>query len=120
MVGVQMGMGMAGVMDPQFGNQISLVGQFWNLIAILIFLSINGHHLYITTLQDSFTWVAPGTLNITQASFEGMTQATYNATGGATFAAGYRTDVTPTTITSPYTTDSGRNAMIGFAINSCQ
>lgn len=75
MVGVQMGMGMAGVMDPQFGNQISLIGQFWNLIAILIFLSINGHHLYITTLQESFTWVAPGTLNITQASFAGMTQA---------------------------------------------
>ncbi len=76
MVGVQMGMGMAGVMDPQFGNQISLVGQFWNLLAILIFLSLNGHHIYITTIQDSYNWVAPGTLNVTQASFEGMMNAT--------------------------------------------
>ncbi|MFH1215701.1 MAG: flagellar biosynthetic protein FliR [Pseudomonadota bacterium] len=76
MVGIQMGMGMAGVMDPQYGTQISLVGQFWNLIAILIFLSINGHHIYINTLLDSFTWVAPGTLHIRQATFEGLMQGT--------------------------------------------
>lgn len=72
MVGIQMGMGMAGVMDPQFGVQTSIVGQFWNLLAILIFLAINGHHIYIKTLIDSYSWVAPGTLSITSATFEGM------------------------------------------------
>ncbi|MBI5557727.1 MAG: flagellar biosynthetic protein FliR [Deltaproteobacteria bacterium] len=74
MVDIQMGMGMAGVMDPQFGIQVSLTGQFWNLIAILIFLAINGHHLYISTLAESFTWVKPGTLHISGATFEGMMQ----------------------------------------------
>jgi len=76
MVGIQMGMGMAGVMDPQFGTQVSLIGQFWNLIAILLFLGVDGHHLYIRTLQESFIWVAPGTLHIGQATFEGMMQGT--------------------------------------------
>jgi flagellar biosynthetic protein FliR len=76
MVGIQMGMGMAGVIDPQFGTQVSLIGQFWNLIAILIFLAVDGHHLYIKTLHDSFTWVAPGTLHIGQATFEGVMQGT--------------------------------------------
>lgn len=74
MVGIQMGMGMAGVMDPQYGIQTSLVGQFWNIIAILIFLSVNGHHLYIQTLLDSFSWVAPGTLHVGRPTLEGLTQ----------------------------------------------
>jgi flagellar biosynthetic protein FliR len=74
MVGIQMGMGMAGVMDPQFGIQVSMVGQFWNLMAVLIFLSINGHHLFFKTLSESYTWVKPGTLIVTQATYEGMMQ----------------------------------------------
>ncbi|MFZ5760999.1 MAG: flagellar biosynthetic protein FliR [Thermodesulfobacteriota bacterium] len=74
MVDIQMGMGMAGVMDPQYGVQTSLTGQFWNLIAILIFLSVNGHHLYFRTLVESYTWVAPGTLNLRQATVDGMMQ----------------------------------------------
>ncbi len=74
MLGIQMGMGMAGVMDPQFGFQTSLVGQFWNVMAILIFLAINGHHLFFKTLTESFFWVEPGTLHITQATFEGVIQ----------------------------------------------
>jgi len=65
---------MAGVMDPQFGIQVSMVGQFWNLMAVLIFLSINGHHLLFKTLSESYTWVKPGTLILTQATYEGMMQ----------------------------------------------
>jgi flagellar biosynthesis protein FliR len=76
MVGIQMGMGMAGVLDPQFGTQVSLIGQFWNLLAVLIFLAVDGHHLYIRTLQESFTWVAPGSLHISHATFEGLMQGT--------------------------------------------
>ena len=74
MVGIQMGMGMAGVMDPQFGVQVSLVGQLWNVIAILIFLAIDGHHIFFRTLVESFAWVRPGTLHITQATYSGMMQ----------------------------------------------
>lgn len=75
-VGVQMGMGMAGVMDPQFGTQVSIIGQFWNLIATLLFLAMNGHHLFFSTLTESFTWVPPGTLNITEATYAGMLEGT--------------------------------------------
>lgn len=76
MVGIQMGMGMAGVMDPQFGNQISPVGHFWNIIAILIFLGINGHHIFFKAIVDSYNWVAPGKLFLTQATYEGLMQGT--------------------------------------------
>ncbi len=72
MVGIQMGMGMAGVMDPQFGGQVSLVGQFWNIIAFLIFLTVGGHHIFFRTIVESYTWVAPGTLHLSEATFNGV------------------------------------------------
>lgn len=74
MVGIQMGMGVAGVMDPQFGTQVSPIGMLWNLTVILIFLSINGHHMFFSTLVESFTWLKPGTASITKATFEGVMQ----------------------------------------------
>jgi len=74
MVGIQMGMGVAGVMDPQFGTQISPVGMLWNLAAILIFLAINGHHMFFSTLAESFAWLKPGTLHLSQATFDGIMQ----------------------------------------------
>lgn len=72
MVSISMGMGMAGAMDPQFGTQVSLVGNLWNIVAILIFLAINGHHLFFKALIESFNWVQPGTINITEATFKGI------------------------------------------------
>jgi len=74
MVGIQMGMGVAGVMDPQMGSQISPVGMLWNLTAILIFLGINGHHMFFSTLVESFEWLKPGSASITKATFEGLMQ----------------------------------------------
>ncbi len=72
MVGIQMGMGMAGVMDPQFGTQVSLIGQFWNIIAFLIFLAVDGHHIFFRTIVESYTWVAPGTLHLSNATYNGI------------------------------------------------
>lgn len=76
MVSISMGMGMAGAMDPQFGTQVSLVGNLWNILAILIFLAIDGHHLFFRTLVESFTWVQPGSLHITEATFKGIVNGT--------------------------------------------
>ena len=74
MVGVQMGMGMAAAMDPEFGTQVPLIGQFFNLVAILLFLSVNGHHIFFQTLVESFNWVHPGKLYLTDATYRGMMQ----------------------------------------------
>jgi len=74
MVGIQMGMGMAGVMDPQFGNQISPVGMLWNLTAILIFLAVDGHHLFFRALVESYQWVPPGGMSLSEASVQGVVQ----------------------------------------------
>ncbi len=75
MISIQMGMSMAGVMDPQFGNQVSLVGQVWTMTAFLIFLAVDGHHIFFNTLVESYRWVAPGTLHLTQATYNGIMDA---------------------------------------------
>ena len=72
MVSISMGMGMAGTMDPDNGTQVSLVGTLWNIVAILIFLGINGHHLFFRTLVESFIWVTPGSIHLGQATLRGI------------------------------------------------
>lgn len=74
MVGISMGMGMAGTMDPENGTQVSLVGTLWNIVAILVFLGINGHHLFFRTLVESFSWVTPGSIVLGQATLKGVLQ----------------------------------------------
>ena len=53
-VGLQMGLGFATFFDPQNSAQIPVMGQFLGLIAILLFLAINGHLLVISALVESF------------------------------------------------------------------
>ncbi len=72
MVSISMGMGMAGTMDPQFGTQVSLISYFWNILVILIFLGINGHHVFFRVMVESFQWLRPGSVHLTDATFRGV------------------------------------------------
>jgi flagellar biosynthetic protein FliR len=58
-IGLQMGLGFAQFYDPQSSTQVAVIGQFLNLLATLVFLSINGHLLMIAALVDSFRTVPP-------------------------------------------------------------
>ncbi|CQR71500.1 Flagellar biosynthetic protein FliR [Sporomusa ovata DSM 2662] len=51
----QIGFGMVNVIDPQFGQQVPLVGNFKYILAILVFLTSNSHHLFISAIVYSFT-----------------------------------------------------------------
>jgi len=53
-IDMQMGFGMVNVMDPQSGMQVPLVGTFKHLLAILVFLMIDGHHWLIEALFSSY------------------------------------------------------------------
>ena len=54
LVGMQMGLGFAQMNDPATGVSVPVVSQFYNLIAILIFLAIDGHLIVIGQLAQSF------------------------------------------------------------------
>ena len=58
--GYQAGLYMANAFDPVSQTQASLVSQIWFMLAMLIFLAINGHHLVITAFVDSYRVMPPG------------------------------------------------------------
>lgn len=53
-IDMDLGFSMASVLDPQYGSQVPLSGNFLHIIATLIFLVLNGHHYLIKSLINSF------------------------------------------------------------------
>lgn len=49
-----MGLGFASTVDPQNGVQVTVLGQYYLIMATLLFLSVDGHLLLISVLADSF------------------------------------------------------------------
>lgn len=69
LVGFQMGFGMARVLDPETGTQATMLVQIGNWIAILIFLLLNGHHILLKTLSESFSIIEVGSLGFREGLF---------------------------------------------------
>jgi flagellar biosynthetic protein FliR len=69
LVAIQMGFGMATLLDPQTQAHNTLVAELLVLVATLVFLTMNGHHALLRLLAQSFQKVPlesnislPGTL----------------------------------------------------------
>lgn len=56
-IDLQMGLGMANIIDPMTGAQAPLLGNLKFFIATLLFLALNGHHYLIAAILDSYEWV---------------------------------------------------------------
>ena len=56
-VGVQMGFGFAAMYDIQSGFEVPVMANFFGLVALLLFLALNGHLLLLGVLVKSFTVV---------------------------------------------------------------
>jgi flagellar biosynthetic protein FliR len=63
-VGYQIGFAMVNVVDPNSDTPASILGEYWFLIATLVFLTINGHHVIVAGLFDSFRLIPLGTATI--------------------------------------------------------
>lgn len=53
----QMGFALANIVDPQTGAQSPLMGQFFNFLALLTLLAINGHHLLLDGIFYSYQFM---------------------------------------------------------------
>ncbi|MCP4703399.1 MAG: flagellar type III secretion system protein FliR [candidate division Zixibacteria bacterium] len=71
-VGFQMGLLMANVLDPEAGSQISVIAEFWIVIASLIFLAIDGHHAIIAAFADSYKLLPVGAVSFTGPAGEAI------------------------------------------------
>jgi flagellar biosynthetic protein FliR len=82
-VSLQMGLGFAVFYDPQTSGQPVALGQFLSLFAILVFLSVDGHHVVIRVLAESF-----GALPISEIPLNPLGWRVLADWGGAIFRAG--------------------------------
>lgn len=70
LIGFQMGLSIANILDPETGSQDSALSQFGYWIALLIFLLLDGHHLFLVSIKDSFELLNFGSVNLTTELFE--------------------------------------------------
>jgi flagellar biosynthetic protein FliR len=58
-IGVQMGFGVVQLFDPSTADHTSIIGQYFTLLATLVFLSVNGHLLLVATILSSYESIPP-------------------------------------------------------------
>ncbi|MBF0201799.1 MAG: flagellar biosynthetic protein FliR [Desulfamplus sp.] len=59
-IGFQMGFSMINVVDPQSGANVSIMEQIGYWTCLLVFIILNGHHIILLCVIESFTLVPPG------------------------------------------------------------
>ncbi|SMP47341.1 flagellar biosynthetic protein FliR [Anoxynatronum buryatiense] len=56
----QTGFAMVNAIDPLSDTEMPIFGSFYNILFVFIFLSINGHHIFIRALNDSYHQIPIG------------------------------------------------------------
>jgi flagellar biosynthetic protein FliR len=63
-ISLQMGLGFASFYNPQSAGQTAVISEFMGLLALLVFMSINGHLMVIAAVVHSFTVVPVSASNL--------------------------------------------------------
>lgn len=74
-VGFQMGLGIANVLDPSSGQQVPLIGQINLIFTLMLFTALDGHLIFIRALAGSYQVLPAGGLVLSEGSvvfFSGM------------------------------------------------
>ncbi|WP_066067223.1 flagellar biosynthetic protein FliR [Neobacillus soli] len=56
-IDLQSGFAMGAVFDPQSGTNVNLTGRLKNVLATLFLFSLDGHHLLIRGVLESYQWI---------------------------------------------------------------
>lgn len=54
-IGFQMGFSIVNVVDPQTDTQVSIIASFETMVATLLFVVLDGHHIFIEAISWSFS-----------------------------------------------------------------
>ncbi|MEI7377056.1 flagellar biosynthetic protein FliR [Dickeya chrysanthemi] len=82
-IGLQMGLSFATFFDPSGGPNMPVIARFMNLLALLLFLTMNGHLWLISLLADSFHTIPIGAGPVSGNVFMSLAEA-----GGRIFSNG--------------------------------
>ena len=59
MIGIQMGFSIITVIDPLSSTQVSVMAELQYLIALLVYLAVDAHHIFIFAIVDSYRTISP-------------------------------------------------------------
>jgi flagellar biosynthetic protein FliR len=76
LIGMSMGLGFASFYDPQTEGQTTAISQFLVLLCMLVFLSLDGHLMFVTVMANSFTVMPIGS----EGGIDAMKIATWGET----------------------------------------
>jgi flagellar biosynthetic protein FliR len=85
LIGQAMGLGFAEMVSPTTNNSSPVLGQFYLVLASLLFLAMDGHLQVISLLADSFRSLPPGTTGIDENALWALVAA-----GGELFSGALR------------------------------
>ena len=75
-IGYQMGFAAANIFDPQTTQQLSLMSQFINVLALLACLALNGHHYFFRLIVESYVLLPPGPLDFSAGAVDELMRLT--------------------------------------------
>jgi len=64
LVGFQTGFAITNIIDPQSGVQVSIFSNLAYFVALVIFLLLNGHHILLNAVRESFGIIPVGSLGL--------------------------------------------------------
>jgi len=70
LIDMQIGFGMVNVLDPISNIQVPITSNFYFILGMLVFLAINGQHVLIKALFDSYNYVQLGSVTINDSLLE--------------------------------------------------
>ncbi len=74
-IGFQVGHSLANLINPLSDSETTILANFYQAVALLIFLQLNVHHWVLRGLAKSFQYCPPGTVVVTAALAEQMWRA---------------------------------------------
>ena len=75
LVGFQTGFAITNILDPQSGIQVSILSNMAYLVAMVIFLILNGHHILLNAIRESFEIINVGSLSLDRRIFQEIINA---------------------------------------------
>jgi len=77
-LGLQMGFAASTLFDPFSNTEVSVIGRFQGLLAITLFLGMNGHHILLSSLAASYQILAPSAKSLAASGAKELIYATSN------------------------------------------
>jgi len=78
LVGFQTGFAITNILDPQSGVQVSIFANLAYLMATVLFLLLNGHHILLNAIRESFEIINPGSLILNAQMFHKLVSISGN------------------------------------------